>query len=78
MHVSVIWWKMKAALAGPDDQGFWYLTNDGRNQPLVVKWEDHVYAAQLFGLETADVEEARLFLFENINREITVPLHLEF
>ncbi len=47
-------------------------------------WEDHAYAAKLFGwspssesLTTDELnEEAREFLMEHISDEITAPLHI--
>jgi len=76
---------MKITLMGPDDQGFWYLSDySGRDFRIVERWEDHAYAAKLFGwspsseLLTTDElnEEAREFLMEHISDDITAPCHI--
>ena len=73
---------MKVELAGPDDLGFWFLTNDnGDSFPLVERHEDHPSAAGLFGWtapegvtdEEALIDNAIDFLMENIGDEIEAP-----
>lgn len=41
---------MKVTLMGPDDLGYWFLTNDnGDSFPLVERYEDHPAAASQLG-----------------------------
>lgn len=41
---------MRITLMGPDDLGFWFVTNEkGRSFPLVERHEDHPQGAALLG-----------------------------
>lgn len=70
---------MKVELTGPDDLGFWYLTNaDGNFFPLVETHEGHPAAAALFGWlaregiedREAIIQDALVFLMDHIGDEI--------
>lgn len=76
---------MNVTLMGPNDQGHWFLADaTGRDFRIVEKWDDHAYAAKLFGwspssnsLTTDELnEEARECLMERISDEITAPPHI--
>ena len=75
---------MKVTLMGPDDQGFWYLTDaSGRDFRIVDRWEDHPAAAKLFGWNPIDeviddevIESAREFLLDHVGEEIVASLHI--
>ena len=73
---------MKVELAGPDDLGFWFLTNDnGDSFPLVESHEDHPAAAGLFGWtapegvtdEEALIDNAIDFLMDNTGEDFKAP-----
>jgi hypothetical protein len=73
---------MLATLMGPDDLGYWFLTDDdGISFPLVQRRADLPGAASLFGwkapegMEDRDdlAENARLWLMDHISDEIEAP-----
>lgn len=73
---------MKVELTGPDDLGFWYLTDeDGNSFPLVESYEAHPAAATLFGWnapegledEEAVIQDAIEWLMDYIGEEINAP-----
>ena len=73
---------MKVELTGPDDLGFWYLTNaHGNAFPLVESHEGHPAAAALFGWQATEgvedreaiILDALLFLMDHIGDEIEAP-----
>ena len=76
---------MKVTLMGPDDMGFWFLTNDnGDSFPLVESHEDHPAAAALLGWnalqgvtgEEVLIDSAIDFLMENTGEEFKAPKHV--
>jgi hypothetical protein len=77
---------MTVTLMGPDDLGFWFLTNDNGNSfPLVESHEDHPAAAAQLGWKApkgvtdkeALIDSAIDFLMENIGEEIEAPKHVD-
>ena len=73
---------MKVELTGPDDLGFWFLTDaNGNAFPLVERHEDHPAAAALFGWQATEgvedreaiIQDALLFLMDHIGDEIEAP-----
>ena len=73
---------MKVELAGPDDLGFWFLTDaNGNSFPLVERHEDHPAAAAQLGWEApkgvtdkeALIDNAIDFLMDHIGDEIKAP-----
>ena len=73
---------MKVELTGPDDLGFWYLTNaDGNAFPLVESHEGHPAAAALFGWQTTEgvedreaiIQDSLAWLMVHIGDEIEAP-----
>lgn len=73
---------MKVELTGPDDLGFWFLTDaNGSAFPLVERHEDHPAAAALFGWQApkgvehpeAIIQDALVFLMDHIGDEIEAP-----
>ncbi len=76
---------MKVTLMGPDDLGYWFLTDeDGNAFPLVERNEDHPAAAVLFGWtapeditdEEAIIQDALNRLMDCIGDEIEAPAHV--
>lgn len=70
---------MKVTLMGPDDLGYWFLTDDnGIAFPLVERRADLPGAASLFGWKAPEgmddrdelAEDARLWLMDHISDEI--------
>ncbi len=75
---------MKVTLSGHDDLGHWFLHDENGNAfPLVVKDQDHLAAAALFGWVDSEeviderIESARLWLMDCIGDEIDAPAHVE-
>ena len=73
---------MNVELTGPDDLGFWYLTNaDGNAFPLVESHEGHPAAAALFGWQATEgvedreaiIQDALAWLMDHIGNEIETP-----
>ena len=73
---------MNVELTGPDDLGFWFLTDaNGNAFPLVERHEDHPAAAALFGWQATEgvedreaiIQDALLFLMDHIGDEIEAP-----
>ncbi len=73
---------MKVELTGPDDLGYWFLTDsDGNAFPLVETHEGHPAAAAFFGWkapegirdEEAIIQDALAWLMQHIGEEITAP-----
>ncbi len=73
---------MKVELTGPDDLGFWYLTNaHGDAFPLVESHEAHPSAASLFGWQApkdvedpeAIIQDSLAWLMVHIGDEIEAP-----
>ena len=73
---------MNVELTGPDDLGFWYLTNaDGNAFPLVESHEGHPAAAALFGWQATEgvedreaiIQDALAWLMVHIGDEIEAP-----
>ena len=75
---------MIVTLMGPTDMGEWVLSDEnGKNFPLVQRYDDHPAAASLFGWkapESADEEEiiqdALDWLMNHINENIEAPKDL--
>jgi hypothetical protein len=74
--------QMKVTLMGPDDLGYWFLTDeDGNAFPLVERHEDHPVAAALFGWTAPEgvtdeeeiIQDALAWLNEHISDEIEAP-----
>jgi len=73
---------MKVELTGPDDLGFWFLTDrDGNACPLVETHEGHPAAAALFGWKTPEgvtdeeeiIQDALDWLMDHIGDKIKAP-----
>lgn len=73
---------MKVELTGPDDLGFWFLTDaNGNAFPLVERHEDHPAAAALYGWQALEgvqdreaiIQDALVFLMDHIGDEIEAP-----
>ena len=73
---------MKVELTGPDDLGFWFLTDaDGNAFPLVETHEGHPAAAALFGWKAPEgvedreeiIHDAIDFLMDHIGDQIESP-----
>lgn len=72
---------MRVELTGPDDLGYWFLTDaDGNAYPLVERHEDHPQAAALFGWTAPEgvegeeaIQGALAWLMNHIGDEITAP-----
>ena len=65
---------------GPDDHGFWYLSDStGKSTTIVEHWDDHESAASLLGFQVPKAcakernEKALDFLLSNIGAEFEVP-----
>lgn len=76
---------MNVTLMGPDDLGYWVLTdNDGNTYPLVARHEDHPSAAESLGWlapeEITDQEElidaALDWLMMNTGEDFEAPPHV--
>lgn len=76
---------MIVTLAGPDDQGFWFLDDDnGRSFQLVECFEDHPQAAALLGWtcpdgvtdESAIIFAAMDYLNDHVSESFKAPLHI--
>lgn len=73
---------MKVELTGPDDLGYWFLTDaDGNAFPLVDSHEGHPDAAALFGWKAPEgvedqeeiIQDALAWLMDHIGEEIAAP-----
>jgi len=73
---------MNVTLTGPDDLGYWFLTDDNGNSfPLVERHEDHPAAAALIGWkapkgvtgEAALIDSAIDFLMANTGEDFKAP-----
>ncbi len=73
---------MKVELTGPDDLGFWFLTDaNGNAFPLVERHEDHPAAAALYGWQAPEgvedreaiIQDALAWLMVHIGDEIEAP-----
>jgi len=76
---------MNVTLTGPDDLGYWFLTDDNGNSfPLVERHEDHPAAAALIGWKapkgvTGEEEligSAIDWLMENTGEDFKAPKHV--
>ena len=76
---------MQVTLMGPDDLGYWFLTDDNNNSfPLVERHEDHPAAAALIGWkapkgvtgEEALIDSAIDWLMENTGEDLKAPKHV--
>ena len=75
---------MLVTLEGPDDLGYWFLTDDdGNAYPFVTNHQEHLDAVYLGwqmpeGVEEEDAIMAALeWLNENIGEEFEAPDHVE-
>jgi len=77
---------MLVYLEGPDDSGYWFLSDeDGNSFRFVKNHEDHPIAAEMLGWkkpEGLDDEEAVImdsldWLMEHIGEEFKPPAHVE-
>lgn len=76
---------MIVTLAGPDDQGFWFLDDDnGRSFQIVECYEDHPTAAALLGWknpeDVTDEKEIILdaidWLNDHVSENFKAPNHI--
>jgi len=76
---------MNVTLTGPDDLGYWFLTDDNGNSfPLVERHEDHPAAAALIGWkapkgvtgEAALIDSAIDFLMAKTGEDFRAPKHV--
>ena len=76
---------MKVTLMGPNDLGYFFLTDDnGNSYPLIDRHEDHPAAAALIGWkvpkgvmnEEALIDSAIDWLMENTGEDYKAPKHV--
>lgn len=76
---------MEVTLMGPDDLGYWFLTDDeGNNFPFITRHEDHPNAAAMLGWEQTEgiedeeaiIMDALDWLNEHTGEEFTAPSHI--
>jgi hypothetical protein len=76
---------MKVTLAGPDDLGFWFVTDEkGRSFPLVDRHEDHPKGAALLGWNAPEgvtdqeeiIDSALDWLWVHTGEDFEAPPHV--
>ena len=76
---------MNVTLMGPDDLGYWFLTDsDGNSFPLVERHEDHPQAAESLGWEAPEgvtaegqrIDAAIDWLMEKTGEDFEAPKHV--
>jgi len=77
---------MKVTLMGPDDSGYWYLTDDeGNSFPFIECHEDHPTAAAMLGwkrpkdiLDEEDIiMDALDWLMDHTGEDFKAPAHVK-
>lgn len=76
---------MQVTLSGPDDLGYWFLSDqDGNSFPLVERHEDHPAGAAMLGWKTPEgdndaeqiIQDALDWLMDHTGEDFNSPKHV--